>query len=324
MQRKRQNLEIERKKRLQRKMYLGVFSAICLVVVIIIAWVVWDTQNRRWIMTFNGERVATSDFRFMAFLNQQQIDDSTRHSILFELKSYLAVLQAGERHGVGYTLEELAELTEEARQSRIMFEQGHTGMLGFIGDRRMGELLGAFERVGSRLTDLLIEYEPDEEEFEEMFEEVVQQEMEAGRQVMIKYMATEDRHGFDEVHAQEFLLVEDFDFDAIAARHCVLGTGLEPISLDDFITEHSILSERWEMDTVSIGDVSQLIEGMEHYFIIYVVEHVDPELDLEELRIEFREALITQRSRAIFMDMVTDWVDESVYELNRRVYDNIT
>lgn len=322
--RKKQNLEKERKIKKQKKMTLGVLCGIALVVVAVIGWLVWDAQNQRWIMTLNGERIATADFRFMSHLTGQPINEFTRYDLLHELMVFTSILQRGEIEGVGLTPEELATNEVEARELRVLMEGGHAGALGFISDRRIGELMGAFDQVGTRLMDMLIEYVPDEEEFQGLFEELVAHEMEEGREIMVKYMATHTRDGFDEMHATYILHQEDFDFDDLTRRFSVLETGLEPMNLDEFIQRYGIWTHEWDLRLTRVGDISPLMTGEDYYFIVFVDEHIDPELDLEELEADAMEMFILQRRQALFQELVDEWVREAVYEINHRVFNNIS
>ena len=321
--RKKQNLEVERKIKKQKRMYLGVFCGIVAVVVLVIGWLVWDAQSQRWIMTFNGERISTGDFRFMSHLTGQPINEFTRYDLLNELMVFLTVLQRGEAHGVGLTSDEIAANEVEARELRVLMEGGHVGALGFISDRRIGELMGAFDQVGLRLMDIFIEYVPDEEEFRELFDELVAHEMEQGTEIMVKFMATETRDGFDEMHALYILHQEEFDFDDLARRFCVLQTGLEPMSLDDFVFQYGIWTHEWDLRLTRVGDISPLMTGENYFFIVYVEEHREPELDLEELEADSREFFILQRRQGLFQELVNEWVLEADYEINYRVFNNI-
>ena len=324
--RKKQNLELERKLRKQKRMYLGVFCGIVMVIVLVVGWLVWDTQNRRWIMTFNGERVATADLRFMAALTGQQLNEFSRYEMLHELMVFLSILQRGDALGVGLTAEERANNEIEASNLRPMFEGEHVGALGFISDMRIGELMGAFDQVGTRLMDMFIEYVPDEEEFREVFDEVVAHEIAQGREIMVKFMATETRHGFDDMHATYIFGQDEFDFDDLARRFCVLQTGLEPMNLEDFREQYGVWdwNNDWDLTLTRVGEISPLMTGNDYYFIVFIDEHILPDMDLEELEAEVREMFVLQRRRDLFQDLVNQWVNEADYNINHRVFDNIT
>ena len=325
--RKKRNLEIERKKKQQKMFHLGVLAAIALVAVIVIGWVVWDTQNRRFIMTFQGERIATGDFRLMGVMNQQPINDFTRHSLLNELLAYLIIMDMGNRYGVGFTPEEIQANTIEASDIRSWIEGGAPGSLGFISDRRLGEFMHAFEQIGRRLIDLLVEYIPDEDELREITDEHIERLIEDSTEIYVKFVAATFWDDFTDV-ALELVADEGFDFDDIIERHCVIGEGIEPISMFDFIVEYGAWDADWDfIRTLAVGDFTFVIPGNEFQFILYIYDRILPEFDLDELdeiKAELRENFILSRSMDIFFDMLDEWVSQAEFELNHRVFDTIS
>ena len=322
--RKKQNLEVERKIKRQKKIYAAVFAAICMAVVIVIGWVVWDTQNRRFIMTFNGERIATSDFRFMSVLSQMPINEFTRDDILHELMTFLTVMQMGEYYQLGFTGEELEEIETNAAFFREIMEQGGSpGMLGFIDDRRMGEFLGLFEFVGARLIDYLItDYEVDEEQFEAELEWHIETLIREGSEVFVKYMALDP--AADNIDAAiELSAINGIDFDDIASRFCVLGTGLEPIDINDFAANYGVHIDEW-FAGLPVGQHSSILHGTDYSFYFYVYDRIEPELVLEEVEREFRDRFELELRQGIFFERLEGWVAEAEFELNHRVFDTIS
>ena len=325
--RKKQNLEVERKIKRQKKTYAAVFAAICLAVVIVMGWVVWDTQNRRFIMTFNGERISTGDFRFISVLNQTPINEFTRNEILEELKTLLTVMQMAERYDVGFTPEEQVANEETGAFWREMLEQGAPGALGFIDDRRIGEFVGLQGQVVPRLIDLLIsdddvEEEFDDEAFREELEWHIEWLIEEGSEVYVKYLALDPED--DSVDADlELSAHEEIDFDDIASRHCVLGTGLDPIRIDEFAAEFGVHIDEW-FAGLPVGQPSSRLHGTDYIFFFYVYDRVEPELDLDEVEREFREDFELNIRATIFFERLPEWVAQAEYELNHRVFDTIT
>ena len=325
--RKKQNLEVERKIKRQKKMYAAVFAAICLAVVIVIGWVVWDTQNRRFIMTFNGERIETNDFRLISILTDQPINEFTRQPLLEELLMALTVLDMGERYGVGFTSEERAGNEETAIFWRDMFEQEAPGMFGFIDTDRMGEFIGFNAQIVPRLVDLLItDYEVDEDEFEEELEWHIEMLIERDMEVLVKYMAQDTTESHQEAII-ELMAGDEVDFDDIASRFCVLQTGLEPINLNDFAAQFGVHVDDW-MAGLPVGEFSlgfsPDLHGSEYYLIFYVYDRIPPELDLDTVEREFRENFELNIRANIFFERLEEWVAEANYVLNHRVFDTIT
>ena len=326
--RKKQNLEVERKIKQQKRMYAAVFAAICLAVVIVIGWVVWDTQNRRFIMTFNGERIETGDFLFISMLDGRPLDGFTRYAILDELLSVLTIMDLAERYGDGFTDEEQIANEELGASWRLWVDQETPGALGFIDNRRMGEFLNLHANVVPRLIDRLItdadiDAAFDDEMFREGLESHIAFLIEQGMEVYVKYMAQDTMESHQE--AVVYLTADDdFDFDDIASRHCVLGTGLEPISLHEFEELFGV-----HVDDLQAGlpvgqfsfTFSPEFHGSGYYLIFYVYEHVEPDLELDEIEQEFLEFYVQNLRESIFLERVPGWVEEAEYELNYRVFD---
>ena len=321
--RKKKNLEVERKIKRQKKMYAGVFAAICLVVVMVISWVVWDTQNRRFIMTFAGQRIATSDFLFMSQFMGQPINDFTRHEILDELLTFLVLMERGERYGVGFTAEELEEAEGIGFWTRMEVEMHNPGSLGFISDRRIGEFLTVFETVGLRLVDLLVDYEVDEEEFAEELERQIERQIEENTVILVQYFAAPDRNALNP-GVLVLTATDEFDFYAIAEEYCYLQTGREPQELFEFMMQFGVWGDEWDLTTLPVGQFSPTMQGTDYVFIVYIYDRVLPELDIEEITASFRESFISFRSNAVFIEMLLEWVREAEYELNHRVFDTLT
>ena len=325
--RKKQNLEVERKLKRQKKKYLAVFAALCLVVVIAIGWVVWDTLDRRYIMTFNGERIATGDFRFISILEDVPINEFTRYDILRELKTYVTLMQMADRLGVGYTPEEQVENEAAGEMWRGIIEQNAHIPLGFIDDRRIGEFMNFHALLVPRLIDLVIyDYEVTLELDEDMFAEElgwhIEWLVEQGTEVLVKYMALYPWEDHVEV-AIELADPEGFDFDDIASRFCVLGTGLEPININDFATQYGVPIDDW-LAGLPIGQFSPQLQGNEYDFFFYIYGRREPELDLEDVTQEFRENYELNIRRSIFSRRLEEWIEEAEYELNLRVFNTIS
>ena len=324
--RKKLNLEVERKLKRQKRTYAAVFAAICLAIVMVIGWFVWDTQNRRIIMTFNGERIATNDFRLVSILNDTPINDFTRYEILEELKSFIMVMQMGEELGLGFTDEELENTATNAAFYREMIGHHAPGLLDFIDDRRLGDFLGLFEFVGSRLVDYLItDYEVyqelDEELYAEELERHIERLIQEGTEVLVQYMALDPWEDNTEVHF-ELSIPGEIDFLDIASRHCVLGTGLEPMDIHDFAMEFGVPIDAW-LAGLPIGQFSPELHGSEYSFFFYVYNRIEPELDLEEITEIFREHFELSIRHRIFFERLRGWVADADVDINRRVFDTI-
>ena len=336
--RKKKNLEVERRVKAQKKLHAGVFAAIVLAVLIAVAWLVWDAQNRRFIMTFDGERISTGDFRFVGHVLALRQDPGApgfnRFQVLDELISLLAVIDMGEEYADGFTQEE-REIGLDMAVSHRQWMQEMNYSLGYIGNERMAELLGIMElwHVVPRIVEEFVErgyYVLDEEEFAEELTLHIERLIEEGTEVYVKYMATYERDGFNEA-ALELVSEDGFDFDDLISRFSVLETGHEPINLTEFLAQYGIW-QTWNLEGLPIGQFSSTLEGSEYFFIAYIYDRVEPELDLEEVEEDFRESFLFSRSFGIFIERLEERVEyaheqlanpeNARFRLNQRVFDS--
>ena len=279
-------------------------------------------KNDSWIMIYMGEEVSTSDFAFFSVLTQTPINRFTKHDLLRELLTYLVVMEMGERYGVGFTYLELIEVEARASFVRSILEQEEPGSLDFISDRRLGEFMGLFEFVMPRLAGLLIDYEPDEEEFKLELEQHINWLVESNTEVLVKYFATEPG-GIEEAALD--LVVENYDFDDVILKHCVLQTGLDPINIFEFAWRYGIEIDDW-LFRLPIGQYSPIQMGGDLFFMFYVHDRIPPNTNpeiLEMIEASFRSHTINQRNEQLFFEMLQTWINEADYELNHSLFDEI-
>ena len=94
--------------------------------------------------------------------------------------------------------------------------------------------MGLHTYVVPRLAELLVvDYIVDEEMFEERFAWHLEWLIREGALTLIKYLA-QDNPESHYAAAVDLVASDGFDFVDIASRHCILLTGLEPISLEEF------------------------------------------------------------------------------------------
>ena len=278
--------------------------------------------NDSWIMIYMGEEISTSDFAFFSVLMQTPINRFTKHELLRELLTYLVVMEMGERYGVGFTQLELIEVEARAGFVRSLLEQEEPGSLDFISNRRLGEFMGLFEFVMPRLAELLIDYEPDEDAFRIELEQHINWLIESNTEVLVKYFATE-LDGIEEAALD--LVVENYDFDDVVLKHCVLQTGLNPINIFEFAWRYGIDIDDW-LFRLPIGQFSPIQMGGDLFFMFYIHDRIPPNTDpeiLEMIEASFRAHTIHQRNEQLFFEMLQTWLDEADYELNHSLFNGI-
>ncbi|MCL1843217.1 MAG: SurA N-terminal domain-containing protein [Defluviitaleaceae bacterium] len=309
--RKQRNLEIERKRKNQKRKWVGIFVMLALIAVGALGWAIWDMQARRWILDFNGERIPTSDFRFFT-QGGPPLTEEFRDILLDSLISSLALMERAERYNLSATDEEIAELEDMSRQFRA---SEPPGSLDFISNRRMAEFYAVNPQVGpvfERAMDHFVpDYTPDEEELSLELQMHIETNREFLETPYIKYIRSSSR---EEVMEAESAFAEgDMVFDTIDAS-----------PLEDFFQEHTdwdtidwdyidaIFEVLWALE---LGQVSHIFEIGEYYFFVQMHERI---FDYDAVEEEFREHFINRARSTEFFALIETWVEEADVNINNR------
>lgn len=326
--RKKQNMELEMKIRKQKKLQNIMLLAIVAVMAAAIAWMVWDAQSRRFVLRVNGERIETTDLRMLSVLSELPINDSTIDILMEDLKRYVILMQMARENGIKMTDDERSANEFQAQLMAGFIEEANPGALYFANERRMGEFVGAISTLWPALVNKLVVptyVVEDEEEFEDELRLHMEQLVADGTETWVKFLA---RDSLEDIMAPAMELTGgenfEFDFDAIAAEYCVLGTGLEPMLFTDFQSAYGV----WDIigihpSELEVGQHSQTLTGSEYFFILYIDGRNPPELDDAAVREEFRENFIMRKSEEIFWEMLQAEMDSANVTINRRAYDSL-
>ena len=317
--RKKRNLEIERVKRKKRLVFTGILSCLIVLAVAALAYAIWDINDRRTIMTLNGERVPTTDFRFFHSMQQLPPGEEAQQMALDELTTTLLILERAEQHGVGATQQEINDLLEEAREMRRWHAEATPGGLNFISERRIAEIMAAWMTVMPRLIDIyMADFTPDEQEYLEFIELVTEFSRPNATEVMVKYISSDDWFVLDDV-VHEF--ADGADFDDLIRRYSSTFTedSLQAVDLIDF----SQMYPGWGDDLVLVfdvpeGELSHIIEIDGKYFILLVEEVTVDEENLQSMIDMQSEHFINEARMEAFEQVTLSWIDQANRQVNQR------
>ena len=292
------NREIERARKQQRRLFSIVASVVALIIVAAIAWGIWDTQSRRWIMRFDGDRISTSDF---LYLTGGSSDPAVKDQALESLVQILTILDRAEQNNVGINDEELAEFA-------MVAEWMHNGLVPFITPERAGEFLAATEpQLGllllNRLRDIYApadDVEVDEAAFAAYIEE------ERDNFVNVMYVLIEESE--DAAAALAQVGTVPFE-DIIAEFDQIFGGDVHITSVPQLVNDYDLTQEQREaLLALPTGEVSGLmtvpdgwLEG--YYILVYLESRTSDE--------EIRDIFIDIQRWDLMGEIVEGWVREA-------------
>ena len=334
--RKQQNLEIERQLQKRKQIFQVIALAVVALLVVIVCVNIWIIRDRRWVMSYDGGRVATSDFRAVFDLEMQgSPDPAARAAALGSLQQIIALIDRAEYHGVALTPEEREE-AEEGMDAWRQFERQNWGfdIMGYISNARLAELFTTGPLV-QRLIDIYVPVESvdvDEAEFAELFEEYIAENIYNHMNMQVLILDTFTLEDIEEAYA----LVDTMDFEDIVMQF-VEGFGDEeeevmpepmPImNLLGHLDDMGLSSEdREHLLYLEAGEVSRIIAFYEDgepifYLLVKMVSREEPDLDAVEA--DFRSDYIDERRHERFVELVEQWTEEANFVVNERGYNSV-
>jgi len=198
--RRQKNLEIERKVQQRKLVFRVVTLVVALIIVTATAIGIWTVQDRRWILKYDGGRVATTDFR--AVMDRLfENNPAARSAGMTTLQGVIVILDRADAHGVGLTPEERAPIEIDEREGREQVQaQFGWDPFDYISVSRVVELLNTGPVV-ERLLDIYVPtYDLDESEFIEMWEEYQETSLHDFWDVQVNFIALETEEEIQEVY----------------------------------------------------------------------------------------------------------------------------
>lgn len=323
--------EWKRKRKQQKQIMRLAAVGVCLLVILGIGYIVWDMWSRTYVMTFEGNRIPTSDLRFFSLFTEGTTFMDPLEQSLENLTHFLLIDQAARRNNIALTAEESAELNESVSELRGLFEMMEMSMP--VSESRMAELMSQ-EILLERLMDIYTgDFTLDEASFSDTLEEFLERSRENFIQMEFRYhFATSmlaSRTAWDDFFAIAEDGTEGFDEIILRDMHRdMLDMGMSPEELED-LTVPFISMETLRHGTdinpaildyltnLEVGDFSEPIQVGEEEFIIFIVDHKEIPSD-EEISAVFRENYIMEQRGLIFSDLMNEWREAADIRVNQR------
>lgn len=319
--RKQRNMEIERQKKRQNKLYLSGVVAVGFVILLAIGWVVWDIQNRNWIMTFNGERVATSEFEFFNSAYQMFMEpEDARSMAMDELVNSLVVMDRAQAHGISLPADERESLAADAQMQQQMMQSP-------VSVDRITDFFGV-GYMQERLMDIYVpSYTPDPEEFEAELAEYVRTNSFLmhfdGRNVSdeLRFLTSSYEIFAEPEMAREIALSELLNTLTILDRAEMHGLELTPEEMEQLI-------QQAEGQRMWMGDVALSNERIAEIFGVHHLQSrlmeiylAGFEIDQDAFAAELADYLINNRDN--YVRNTIKYVEVESVDEATRLFDNI-
>ena len=318
--RKQQNLEIERQVKKRKFVFRTVSAIVAAVIVIAVAAGIWTVQDSRWLMRYDGGRVAVTDYRALMhfwFENNPMWHDMAVNSV----QQITMVRDRARMHNVDLTTEERAAAEQEMHNVReSMRADFGWDVIQYITDARLAELFETGPLVERLMNIYVPVYNVDEAEFAELLEEYLADAIYEYMNMQALMVITESLEEIEEAEA----LVGTMDFEDIV-RQFTEGLEeddeIEPVSPVDFANMLEFTQDqRDNLFYLEEGEVSEIIayteDGMTWYFLFKMVSR--EEADVSAITADFRADFIEGRRRRTFDELVAEWVEAANFTMNRR------
>ena len=309
MTKKQKNRELERKLKAMRMRATAIFVALGIAVVVAIGWAVWDYNQRQWVMTFEGERIAVGDFMFFRNDPQTSIDTATRN-----LLQTLTMLHRGSMHGITLTPEERDEMTQQGTMFRQMF-----GIPPVISDERIGEFFSVDEYYFERLMDIYVPtYTPDPVEFDEEWVFYLEANFDLYTNHQVKIMTLEN---MDELNAAaDAVATMGFDdaYRIFNAEFYEPGEEISTVNAAHILRQVMISGEEYDaIMALAEGQTYLLIEEESDIFAIFYMVSRE-EVDLAAMEASFYDQFVEFGRQRTFGELMDSWIENANYTINQR------
>ena len=311
--RKKQNMEIERKKKALRLRHTVSLLGFVLIIVAAIAWVMWDNHSRSWIMTFEGQRIQTSDAQFWVdTFSMFGGDENLVENAMNELVDSLILLSRGNTHGVGLSEEEHLEMADSMA--------GQLGWMGinYISPMRAGELMAA-GNIASRLMDIYVPtYTPNPQDFEEAFAEYILTNGENYANYEVKFVVTDTFE--DAFHVWELVPNTD-NFDDLIREYSVFYEeefGIHTLDARMLVDDLMLFGDDPEIVLGLQNGESHIVQFEDQFLVIYMYDR--SEADPAVMEASFTANFTHNRRMEEFRVIRDQWRADANISINQRAY----
>jgi hypothetical protein len=286
----------------------------------------WDVYRQGYIMTFEGTRVSTNDFRFNLLSSLFSGAEDPKADALDQMLEVMVLKAKADAAGIVLTDEEKDDMLDWARGFKNMYQTNGIDA-SFISDERLAEILSTelyFEKLMHIET---ADFVPDEAAFEQSLAHYKENNKLEYQDVQVKFAFSQDFDALEEARAE--VEAGTITFDELVERHDVgydpedgvMTVALWQLQLMDEDNEKIMALQESEMSEV----FTQIVPGEEFMTMYAVVVQVDsitvpPE---EEIREIFRERHTLEKRAEHFRGLIDVWKTEADYTVNQRAYDAI-
>jgi len=304
------NKGIESKKKQRKLLVLGISIIVALLVVAGIGYTIWNSQNRQWVMEYNGERIAVEDIKYWEFAAFADLSNPEHREILLDfLITSLTILDHAERNNVVLTAEEIADVNAFAQEQMFFFDQ--MGTAPIVSFERIAEFFSA-NHMRQHLMDIFVPYyTPDEAEIAEEWRQIKEANVDA-RILELSYIFNEDhtqiQAAYDVFSERDFADLAEFS-----------STGVSTSTQNEFsqmflldLQAHNVVMD------MQLGDVFPMdVHSSNGFVLVYASGETSP--DWDELEPMFREDFILNRRALLFHEILQGWIEAADIRLNMRV-----
>ena len=331
--RKQQNLVMERQLKKRKTIFRVISIAVAAAIVLAIGFGIWSVQDSRWVLRYDGGRVATNDFRAIMDIEFAEWRDNpmAREAAIGSLEYIVAIHDRAAHHGMVVSAEDraIAEswVDNQIRVPRTFWgPQGPIDPLAYISNERLVELF-VIAPLSSQLMDLYVpegSIEIDEEELAQQQEEYVEEELDNYLDLQVMVLELSDPIEMENAYS----LIGTIPFEDIVRMST-------PWMVDEDDVVHSIsamdLAHLFDDQPEDLeyllglaeGENTSIIELAEFgfYVVFYAVSREEPDPDtVKEI---FRDRYVLGRRNEVFENLVSEWVQESNFRVNRRGYNAV-
>ena len=312
--------EWKRKRKRQRIMVKIGVTAFCVLAVLGMGYIAWDMWSRTYVMTFEGQRINTTDMRFFTnFSAMLGAGQDPRIQGLEQLTHFLLIDQAARRHNITVSEEDIEQI-----EQNLEFMQMIGLQIPDMPHDRVIELMSV-DTFSEQLMDIYAaDYTIDEEEYEfELFNFLAENRVnfvEMDFRVHISETMNEAMIAWD-----DFASVDPEEFDDIILRDMQIATGSDISELE--VPTVTLEELRGNPDlspgvvdyltSLAVGEFSEPVQLDDDFFAIFIADSffMPPDEEMAEI---FREQYIRSQRIQIFSGVIEEWREEADIRVNQR------